>query len=221
MNRKAIAGAVATAAVAAPLALAAPAQATENGTTILKVVNSVDRFTSTENKAGLDKFRWDQRNWYDFDILTAAVVLDGTLAGAVSSPETAVTLFAPNDRAFQLLAKDLTGKWLWTEQAVVDAIVGAVKAKKVNLTNVLTYHVVAGKFEKADVVPLIGKPIETLNGGDIVVQPPNKFGQIAIKDEVDAFRNPTLIRTDIDAGHSVIHSISRVLIPKNVAGTGA
>lgn len=218
MIRKALAAVATAAAVAAPLALAAPAQATEGGTTILGVVNSVDRYVSSENSNGLDRFRWDQRNWYDFDILTAAVVVDKTLVGAVTSPATAVTLFAPNDRAFQLLAYDLSGKWLFTEQAVLDAIVGQVKAGKVNLTNVLTYHVVDGKFTKADVVPLIGTPIETENAGHfITVQPPNKLGQIAIKDEVDAFRNPTLVRTDIDAGHSVIHSISRVLIPSNVA----
>lgn len=221
MIRKPIAGVAAAAALAAPLALAAPAQATEGGTTILATVSSVDRYTSTENKLGLDRFRWDQRNWYDFDILTAAVVTDGTLVGAVQSPKTVATLFAPNDRAFQLLAHDLTGTWYFTEQAVLDAIVGTVKAGKVNLTNVLTYHVVGGKFTKADVVPLIGQPIETLNGGSIIVQPPNKLGQIAIKDEVDAFRNPTLVRTDIDAGHSVIHSISRVLIPKNVSAMGS
>lgn len=217
MIRKALASIAAAAAVAAPLALAAPAQATQAGTTILGVVNSVDRFTSTE-KAGLDVFRWDQRNWYDFDILTAAVVADGNLVGAVTSPSTAVTLFAPNDRAFQLLAYDLTGRWYLTEQGVLNAVVKQVAAGKVNLTNVLTYHVVGGKFTKADVVPLIGQPITTLNGGTFTVKAPNRFGQIEIKDEVDALRNPFLVRTDIDAGSSVIHSISRVLIPANVAG---
>ena len=215
--RTRIAAAAAAAALVsgAGLAVAPSASATSNKT-ILSVVSSVDRFTSTE-KDGLDRFRWDQRNWYDFDILTAAVVADnGTLLGAVQDPTTAVTLFAPNDRAFQLLAKDLTGKWLWTEQAVLNAIVGAVTAGNVNLRNVLTYHVVGDKFLKADVVPLIGSPIPTLNGGTITVQAPNRFGFIEIKDEVDSFRNPYLITTDIDAGNSVIHSISRVLVPANV-----
>ena len=214
--RTRLAAAAASVALVAGAGLAvAPSASATSDKTILSVVNSVDRYTSTE-KDGLDRFRWDQRNWYDFDILTAAVVTDGTLVGAVTEASTAVTLFAPNDRAFQLLAKDLTGQWLWTEQAVLNAIVGAVTAGKVNLTNVLTYHVVAGKFLKADVVPLIGSPIETLNGGDITVQAPNRFGFIEIKDEVDSFRNPYLITTDIDAGNSVIHSISRVLIPANV-----
>lgn len=217
MARRIVAGLVAAATLAGTFALASPAQAAE-GPTILGAVTTADRYTSTENANGLDRFRWDQRNWYDFDILTAAVVADGTLVGAVTDPATAVTLFAPNDRAFQLLAYDLTGRWFWTEQGVLDAIVGAVKAGKVNLTNVLTYHVVAGKFLKADIVPLIGKPIPTLNGNTFVVKPPNFLGLIEIKDNVDAFRNPYLVRTDIDAGKSVIHVISRVLIPANVGG---
>jgi uncharacterized surface protein with fasciclin (FAS1) repeats len=216
--RRLVAGAAAVAVlVAGSATLASPAQA---GTpqTLLGAISAADRYTSTEDSQGLDKFRWDQRNWYDYDILTAAVVADGTLVGAVTDPRTAVTLFAPNDRAFQLLARDLTGRWYWTERAVLKAIVGVVAAGKVDLTNVLTYHVVPGKFEKADVVPLIGTPIPTLNGDTFVVQPPNRWGFIEIRDNVDAFRNPYLVRTDIDAGNSVIHSISRVLIPTNVGG---
>lgn len=213
MLRRTIAGIIASAAVAAPLAIAAPAQASQDST-ILDAVTAADRYTTSENDNGLDRFRWNQRNWYDYDILTAAVVADGTLLDAVTDPTTAVTLFAPNDRAFQLLAKDLTGRWYWTEQRVLNAIVRAVEAGKVDLTNVLTYHVVAGKFVKAE-VPL-NTPIVTLNGDTIKLKP-KRFG-IKVKDNMPDFRNPYLVRTDIDAGHSVIHSLSRVLIPTNVGG---
>lgn len=213
MFRKAIAGIAATAAVVAPLAIAAPAQASGDKT-ILGAITELDRYTSSE-RDGLDRFRWNQRNWYDYDILTAAVVADGSLLGAVQDPNTAVTLFAPNDRAFQLLAKDLTGKWYWTEKGVLNAIVGAVQAGTVDLGNVLTYHVVAGKFVKAE-VPL-RTPIATLNG-DTVKVVPKRFG-IKVKDNAADFRNPYLLKTDIDAGHSVIHSLSRVLIPNNVGGS--
>ncbi len=213
MLRRAIAGIAASAAIAAPLALAGPAHASD-GTTILDAISAADRYEGSENKNGLDRFRWNQRNWYDYDILTAAVVADGSLVDAITDPDTAVTLFAPNDRAFQLLAKDLTGRWYWTEQRVLNAIVKAVESGKVNLTNVLTYHVVAGKFVKAD-VPL-NTPIATLNGDTIKVKP--KRFRIKVKDNMPDFRNPYLVRTDIDAGHSVIHSLSRVLIPTNVGG---
>jgi uncharacterized surface protein with fasciclin (FAS1) repeats len=218
MIRKTIAGLTAAAAIATPIALASPAQATENGTTILKVVDSVDRYTSTEVEPiagsglpGVDRFRWDQRNWYDFDILTAAVVANGTLAGAVKTPSTAVTLFAPNDRAFQLLAYDLTGKWSFTEAGVLAAIVSKVGTGDA-LTKVLTYHVVSGKVLKADV--RINEDIQTLNAGQTVKAVPNKFG-VQIQDAAP-LRDPYLVNTDIDAGHSVIHSISRVLVPGNL-----
>ncbi|MGB7981026.1 MAG: fasciclin domain-containing protein [Candidatus Nanopelagicales bacterium] len=212
MFRKTITGLVAAAAMAAPLALAAPAQAAPAADkTILDVVNSVDRFTSTEKK-GLDRFRWDQRNWYDFDILTAAVVANETFVPAVTDSKTAVTLFAPNDRAFQLLAKDLTGKWYWTESAVLKAIVGAVGTGDA-LTKVLSYHLLGSKVVKAD-VPL-NTPVATLNGGETIKFTAKWYG-IMVKDNAKDFRNPTLVRTDIDAGKSVIHSLSRVLVPSNL-----
>ncbi|MGB9374282.1 MAG: fasciclin domain-containing protein [Jiangellales bacterium] len=213
--KKAIAGVTAAAAaLAGGVALAGPAQATGKDT-ILDLVTAADRFTGTERDE-LDKFRWDQRNWYDFDILTKLVAVDGTLLDAVQSPEAAVTLFAPNDRAFQLLAKDLTGRWFATETQTFNALAAAVASGDVNLTNVLTYHVVDGKVVKADVP--FNTPVTTLNGGDIKFK--KKWFGIRIQDEVSAFRNPTIIRTDIGAksSHSVIHSISRVLIPANVGG---
>ncbi len=210
MFRKTLTSIIAAAAVAAPLALAAPAQATQ-GKTILDAVTAADRFTSTE-KDGLDRFRWDQRNWYDFDILTAAVVANGTFVPAVTTPSTEVTLFAPNDRAFQLLAKDLTGKWYWTESEVLKAIVGAVGTGE-KLTKVLSYHIVGGKVVKAD-VPL-NTPVATLNDGETIKFKATWYG-IMVKDNAKDFRNPTLVRTDIDAGKSVIHSISRVLVPSNL-----
>lgn len=213
--KKAIAGVTAAAAaLAGGVALATPAQATGKDT-ILDLVTAADRFTGTE-RDGLDTFRWDQRNWYDFDILTKLVVVDETLVPAVTDPNTAVTLFAPNDRAFQLLAKDLTGRWFATETKTFNALAKAVANGDVDLTNVLTYHVVGSKVVKADVP--FNTPVATLNGGKITFK--KKWFGIQIQDEVSAFRNPTIIRTDIgaDSSHSVIHSISRVLIPANVAG---
>ena len=195
----------------APALTAAPA-----ANTIVDTLDELDRFRNSELSNGLDRFRFSQRNWYDYDILTAAVVADGTLVGAVTDPATAVTLFSPNDRAFQLLAYDLTGTWFWTETQVLDAIVGAVQAGAVDLTNVLTYHVVDGRVERAD-VPL-NTPVPTLNGDTIEFRA-RFFGRfIELRDNVNAFRNPYLLRTDIDAGNSVLHSISRVLIPVNVGG---
>ena len=95
---------------------------------------------------------------------------------------------------------------------MLNAIVGAVGVGE-SMTKVLTYHVVGARVVKAD-VPL-NTPIPTLNGGETVTVAANKYG-IQVKDNADAFRNPYLVNTDIDAGNSVIHSISRVLVPSNL-----
>src|SRR4051794_11188975 len=71
------------------------------------------------------------RRWYDFDIVDAAV--GAVLAAKPSSPvgvladgTVPLTAFLPNDRAFQVLAKDLTHRWYGSEQEVLTALAGAV-----------------------------------------------------------------------------------------------
>src|SRR6478735_4241655 len=71
------------------------------------------------------------RNWYDYDIVTEAVL--AVLAAKPSSPvglltkgDVALTAFIPNDRAFQVLAADLTGRWYGSETKVFQALAGAV-----------------------------------------------------------------------------------------------
>ena len=51
------------------------------------------------------------RNWYDFDILAAGVSAAG-LDGALDAQDE-VTVFLPNDRAFQALVTDLFGWRHW------------------------------------------------------------------------------------------------------------
>ncbi len=53
-----------------------------------------------------------------------------------------LTAFIPNDRAFQVLVKDLTHRWYRSEQKVFDTLVGAVGVDAVE--SVLLYHVVPG-----------------------------------------------------------------------------
>ena len=180
-------------------------------------LGELDRFTETENMAGLDAYRLDGQNWGDFDILFAAVVADGNFVGAVTSPESAFTLFAPTDGAFRELAFDLTGQVLLTEQAVLDAIVGLVGAGAVDLERVLSYHIVGGKFELANVP--VRQRIPTVNGEAILIQPRLGGSAFEVKDTVGAFRNPFIRAVDQDAGNSTIHIIDRVLIPSNVAGS--
>ena len=184
--------------------------------TIAGRLTAEDLFVSTENAGGVDTFRPDERNWEDFDILFAAVVLDSTLLAAVTDPATSATLFAPNDRAFQLLAFDLTRELFLTEQEVLDVIVGAVNSGVINLTNVLSYHVVGSKVELAQ-VPL-NTPVATLNGDTILFRTRFNGNFVELVDNIGRVRNPFLVSTDLAAGNSVVHSISRILIPVNVNG---
>ena len=100
----------APAAAATPTALgAAPAASTHHhrhpaGTRSLVAVLTAD-------KNGFD------RNRKDFDILTAAVkavlaAKPDSPVGVLANGKVRVTAFIPNDRAFRLLVRDLTGKTL-------------------------------------------------------------------------------------------------------------
>lgn len=151
-------------------------------------------------------------NWYDFDILVNAVGANGggILAEATEDGvNSALTLFAPNDRAFQLLAWDLSGRTSWpaTEKQTVDAIVAAVQGG-VDLNNLLAYHVTPGKLSGAQV--LANGTLTMLNGGQVVASS-NAFGSIRL-DASGPLADPSVVRT-VDAGDDIVHVISRVLVP--------
>ena len=92
------------------------------------------------------------RNWYDYDIVTEAVL--AVLAAKPNSPvavladgSVPLTAFIPNDRAFQVLVHDLTGRWPSTEKKTFDQLVAAVGVDAVE--SVLLYHVVPGATIRA------------------------------------------------------------------------
>ena len=117
-----------------------------------------------------------------------AAGLDATLA--TPGP---FTVFAPTNTAF---AK------------IPPATLTALLADKAALTKILTYHVVAGKVLKADVVPLIGKPIATVAG------PSATFvvgSDLKITDQKGGVS--TITATDTLATNGVIHTIDTVLMP--------
>jgi uncharacterized surface protein with fasciclin (FAS1) repeats len=113
--------------------------------------------------------------------LEAADLVD-TLKGA--GP---FTVFAPTDDAFDALP---TG--------VLDDLLGNVTA----LTEVLTYHVVAGKYMAADVVALTS--LTTIQGDDLA---------ITVTDTTVQIDGATVVQTDIECSNGVIHVIDAVLIP--------
>jgi uncharacterized surface protein with fasciclin (FAS1) repeats len=133
------------------------------------------------------------------DIVDTAVAAGSfeTLVTAVKAAELVDTLkgegpftvFAPSDEAFKTLP-----------QEVLDA---ALADPKGLLTDVLTYHVVAGKVMAADVVALTSAT--TVNGKDISIRV--EGDSVILNDTVK------VTQTDIECSNGVIHVIDAVLLP--------
>ena len=122
-----------------------------------------------------------------FDTLVSAVKAAGlvdTLEG-----EGPFTVFAPTDAAFAKLPK-----------AQLDALM----ADKEALTKVLTYHVVSGTVEAADVVKL--SSVDSVEGQPV---------QIRVGDSV-MVNNARVVKTDISTSNGVIHVIDTVMLPPDM-----
>ena len=141
----ALAGALAVpAAVAAPSASSASSASRAQSSVVAAATASGT--TSLADVLLADGNQFDG-NWYDYDIVTEAVL--AVLAAKPDSPvgllthgDVPLTAFIPNDRAFQVLAADLTGRWYGSETKVFQALAGAVGIDV--LEQVLLYHVVPG-----------------------------------------------------------------------------
>jgi len=96
------------------------------------------------------------------------------------------TVFAPTDDAFAALP-----------QGVLDDLL----ADQTALTEVLTYHVVAGKYMATDVVALTA--LTTIQGGNLTITMLNGV-------KID---NANIVLTDIECSNGAIHVIDAVLIP--------
>lgn len=123
-----------------------------------------------------------------FSTLVAAV----TAAGLVETlqGEGPFTVFAPTNDAFAALPAGTLDSLLLPEN-------------KQALTDILLYHVVAGKVMASDVVGLSAAP--TVLGKDITIT--IKDGNVYLNDTVQ------VIITDIEASNGVIHVIDAVLLP--------
>jgi uncharacterized surface protein with fasciclin (FAS1) repeats len=201
-TRKKIVAGVAAGALALTSLIAAPANAA--GNTSLATVLDI------QNQAF-------DRNWADFDILTAAVnaVLAAKPDSAVAvlaDGDTELTAFIPTDRAFRKLVKDLTGKTLKTEANVFAAVAGLGIP---TVERVLLYHVVLGA--PIDKVTALGVPagtaLTTAEGSTFTVRVATA---LILRDKAKKNANPKVIlnKTDINAGNNQIaHAIDRVLLP--------
>ncbi len=120
-----------------------------------------------------------------FTTLVAAVEAAGlvdTLKG-----EGPFTVFAPTDDAFAALP-----------EGTVEGLLEDIPA----LTDILTYHVVAGKVLAADVVGL--DAATTVQGSDV---------SVTVEGDSVFVNDSQVIITDIETSNGVIHVIDAVLIP--------
>ena len=194
---------------AAPPASAAPAKG-KAGTTSLAEVLTSDKNTFDKNRD-------------DFDILTEAAL--AVIAAKPDSPvalladgKTRLTVFAPTDRAFRLLALDLTEKRIRSEKKVFETLVDAAGVDTIE--SILLYHVVpgatltSGKVLKAD-----GSRLTTAMGARFQVrikQTEHGGVKVKLRDKDRDSRNPRAIlgSLDINKGNrQVAHAIDRVLRP--------
>lgn len=120
----------------------------------------------------------------------------------VLSSEGPFTVFAPTNDAFNKLPEGTVASLLKPEN-------------KSKLQTILKYHVVAGKFEAADVIALIKKnngkaKIKTVSGGSITAW--MKDGAVYIQDENG--NSAKVIKANLDQTNGVIHVIDSVVLPK-------
>ena len=124
----------------------------------------------------------------DHTTLVAAVKAAGlaeTLSGA--GP---FTVFAPTNEAFNKLPAGTVDNLLKPEM-------------KKDLTNILTYHVVAGKLMAADLKD--GQKLKTVEGGELTV---------SIKDGKVMINGANVTIADVVSSNGVTHVIDAVLMPK-------
>jgi hypothetical protein len=217
MKRRRLISALAAAAVAGTTMLVSAVPASATGGTVPVPPTGTASLASVLAADG-DQF---DRNWYDFDILDRAVttvltVKPGSAVGVLADGTVPLTAFLPNDRAFQLLALDLTHRWYGSEQKVFDALATAVGVDAIE--QVLLYHVVPGAtIDSAAALDSDGASLTTAQGGTFTVDVISR--RSAIVRLIDADRNdvnPFLVRSKLDLNKGnvqIAHGISFVLRP--------
>lgn len=139
-------------------------------------------------------------NSKDHTTLVAAV----KAAGLVETLEGAgpFTVFAPTNAAFDMLPKGTVENLLKPEN-------------KATLSKVLTYHVVAGKYDAAAISDLITKgggkgTLKTVEGGELYFT--KKGNKIMVWDEKGGMATITI--KNVFQSNGIIHVIDRVEMPK-------
>ena len=212
--RRRIATTFAASAAAAGLAvgLAAPATALSEAETN----EFLGKLTATYNDPTVSS----DGNPYDFDIVTKAALVTGadkTLASLGS-----FTLFAPNDRAFEVTANNLglLGKnYRYSAKVDETRVFNAIANSGVDVTEILLYHVIPNA--KVTGKQVLSGPftqrIDMANQEKLrvtVLSRSARFPVIVLGDKDGRVFNDLVVRPDvISTENTVVHSVSDVLLP--------
>ena len=212
--RRRIATTFAASAAAAGLAvgLAAPATALSEAETN----EFLGKLTATYNDPTVSS----DGNPYDFDIVTKAALVTGadkTLASLGS-----FTLFAPNDRAFEVTANNLglLGKnYRYSAKVDETRVFNAIANSGVDVTEILLYHVIPNA--KVTGKQVLSGPftqrIDMANQEKLrvtVLSRSPRFPVIVLGDKDGRVFNDLVVRPDvISTENTVVHSVSDVLLP--------
>jgi uncharacterized surface protein with fasciclin (FAS1) repeats len=202
--RKLVTGIAAASAAALALGVAAvPAQAVEGKEPLSAVLTA-------------DGNQFD-KNSKDFDIVTEAVLAvlaakPSSAVGLLTQGDVALTAFVPNDEAFRLLVKDLTGKSYSSEKTIFSKVAGLGID---TVETVLLYHVVPGQTIYArDAVKADKVGLGTGTGDTFMIQVRGDGKTIKISDRDYNSRNARVIAVDVNRGNAQIaHVVDRVIRP--------
>ncbi|WP_374454791.1 fasciclin domain-containing protein [Nocardioides sp.] len=161
------------------------------------------------------------KNKRDFDIVTEAALAvvaakPDSPVGLLADGSKRLTVFAPTDEAFRLLAKDLTGQTIRSEKKIFESLVALAGVDTIE--TVLLYHVVPGKTLTSNkVLKANGAKLMTAAGESVKVRVRTKPSvSITLKDKDRNDQDPQVVLKAIDlnkGNKQVAHGIDRVLRP--------
>ncbi len=123
-----------------------------------------------------------------FTVIQAA---DPTVLEALSNLEAEYTVFAPTDDAFAAL-----------QESIGEEAFNALVADSAQITDVLRYHVVEGRYSAEDILGLDGQTLTTVQGAELTFR---------LEGETVFVNDSEVTTADIVASNGVIHVISQVL----------
>ena len=155
----------------------------------------------------------------DFDILTKAAeavlaAKPDSLVAVLADGDTALTVFAPTDKAFKNLASALAGHNITSESDAFDAVAGLGID---TVETVLLYHVIPGAtITSADALESNGAVLATAAEGKNTKVLVSDGPSIRLRDYAPKFKNAKVILSAVDINESnmqIAHGVDAVMLP--------